>query len=126
MQVKRFAIKGLRPTKISEEHDSVLCYHIEVTPQETSVMTSFQQRALSLSLFFACVGMLSARDTENYNGHDVAAKQAIVQLDLVRVGGRLSAVLQQLGAAGNADELRPLNLSLGMYLVHSNVNNVPA
>jgi subtilisin family serine protease len=67
---------------------------------------------------------LYARDTENYNGLPVVAQQAILQIDLSRFGGQLPAVLAQLTTTCNADDLRPLNRNIGLYVLHSRVNNV--
>src|SRR5689334_6565651 len=84
-----------------------------------------RQTSFAAVLFVAAIS-LQARDTENYNGHAVVAKQAILQIDLARVGSQLPAVLAQLTAAGAADDVRPLNRALGMYVLHSRVSNVTA
>jgi subtilisin family serine protease len=69
---------------------------------------------------------LSARDTENYNGHDVAAKQAIFQLDLSRFPGQAAAIVQQLKALAGADDARALNAAAGLYVIHSTNASVNA
>jgi subtilisin family serine protease len=89
-------------------------------------MNVFRYRFSATLLLFLTVAALHARDTENYNGHDVVAKQAILQLNLTQAGVQLPVLLSQLATAGAADDLRPLNRALGIYLLHSSVSNVTA
>jgi hypothetical protein len=89
-------------------------------------MNVFRYRFSATLLLLLTVAALHARDTENYNGHDVVAKQAILQLNLTQAGVQLPVLLSQLATAGAADDLRPLNRALGIYLLHSSVSNVTA
>ncbi len=73
---------------------------------------------LSLLLCLAGALSLSARDIERYNGHDVAAKQAIFQIDLSRFP-QSSIIVQQLKGLAGADEVRALNAASGLYVMHS-------
>jgi subtilisin family serine protease len=58
---------------------------------------------------------------ESYNGHPVASRQV-----LMKVQGASSAILEQLRQFADADDLRPLNGALGLYVIHSRSAAVPA
>src|SRR5262249_53204266 len=89
--------------------------------QEPVSMITF--RTLVILAFFA--GLLqAARNTETYNGRPVAAQQAILQVNLSKYSAQLPAILNALSATCNADDVRPLSKTLGVYLLHSRIANV--
>jgi subtilisin family serine protease len=57
--------------------------------------------------------------TENYNGHEASAGRVLMKLR-----NPSSATLQQLRQLGDADDLRPLNGVLSIYVLHSRSANV--
>src|SRR6266567_1264611 len=52
--------------------------------------------------------------TETYNGHEVAKQQVLLKLRNPN-----ATILQQLRLSADADDLRPLNNALGLFVIHS-------
>jgi subtilisin family serine protease len=81
---------------------------------------------LAVFLFLIAVSTSFAREIENYNGHNVVAKQAIFQIDLSKFPGQSAVILQQLRGLASADDVRTLNAGVGLYVIHSTNANVTA
>jgi subtilisin family serine protease len=79
----------------------------------------------TFSRFLTIVSVLTAAGapvwgaTENINGHEAKPQQVLMKL---RVS--TGANLQQLRQVGDADDFRPLNSKIGLYVLHSRSANV--
>ena len=72
-------------------------------------------------LIAATLPASAQRATEKHLGHDVLARQVIVKLK-----SPSEERLRELRQLGDADSLRPLGGSPGVYLLHSRSGSVPA
>ena len=85
---------------------------------------AFRVFFLATILLLSWTAILQARDTENHNGHQVAAKQAILRVDPAKVNTSLSVLIQQLTALSDADDIRAVIPTQFTYVVHSKTQNV--
>src|SRR5262249_21916898 len=74
-----------------------------------------------LFIFLLLTGLPVFAARETFNGRQVAARQVLIKLQAPS-----AAILQQLRQSGDADDLRQLSRTLGIYLLHSRGLNVPA
>ena len=79
----------------------------------------FRLYTLLLCLFIGLPTWAQSHDT--YQGHDVVANQVLLKLNSTS-----TAIVQQLRQLADADDLRPLNSSQQIYLLHSRSGNLTA